>query len=125
MTILSATSLQMRPSSVAEQHNSCSNLVDSWKFTKIREISRKCKGIYSQPAAGRPGSNEFYFKFPSKSLQIRLEAGLGLWETFTKPAANVDDLRNPRNLAATKKSGSKSSKNRSLKNGVDEEIGSM
>ena len=39
-------------------------------------------------------------KFPLKFLRIHLEAGLGLWKTFKKPAANVGDLRNPRNLAA-------------------------
>ena len=60
----------------------------------------KYKGFESQPAAGRPGSDEISFEFRSKFFQIRLEASLGLWKTFEKPAANVGDLRNPRNLAA-------------------------
>ena len=59
-------------------------------------------GFYSQPAAGRLGSDDISFKVPLKSLQIRLKASLGLWKTFKKPAANVRDLRNPRNLAAAK-----------------------
>ena len=73
---------------------------DLVEIMEIHEISKKCKGFYSQPAAGRRGSDEIPFKFPSKILQIHLEASLGLWETFKKSAAIVRDLQNPQNLTA-------------------------
>ena len=102
MIILSVKNVEIHPGSVTEPLNKFPNLAALREFTKIQEIPRKCKGFYSQPAAGRLGSDEISFKFPLNSSQIRLEASLGLWKTFKKPAANVGDLRNPRNLAATK-----------------------
>ena len=50
-------------------------------------------------------------KFPLKFLQIRLEASLGLWKTFKKPAAIVRDLQNPQNLTACQKVVPKRRKN--------------
>ena len=76
--IFECENLEIRPGSVTERPNNCSNLVEWRKFVRIHEIPRKCKGFYSQPAAGRPGSDEISLEFPLKFLQIRLEASLGL-----------------------------------------------
>ena len=100
MMILSATDLQIRSRPVTERLNNSLRAVD---LLEIQEIPIKIKGFESQPAAGRLGSDEISFKFPLKSLQIRLEAGLGLWKTFKKPAAIVRDLQNPQNLTAGQK----------------------
>ena len=70
--------LGIRPGSVTEPLNKFPNLAALREFTKNQEILRKCKGFYSQPAAGRLGADEISFKFSLKSLQIRLEASLGL-----------------------------------------------
>ena len=77
----------------------------------IQEKSIKCKAFESQPAAGRRGSDDFSFKSPLGSLRIHLEASLGLWKTFKKPAAIVRDLQNPQNLTAGQKVVPKRRKN--------------
>ena len=55
--------VEVRPGSVTEPLNEFPNLAALREFTKNQEILRKCKGFYSQPAAGRLGSDEIPFKF--------------------------------------------------------------
>ena len=52
--------VEVRPGSVTESLNEFPNLAALRELTKNHEISRKCKGFDSQPAAGRPESDEIF-----------------------------------------------------------------